>query len=592
MKPANHQRKGTSRRQFLRDAGLLGMTLVGASVLPGCGSPEVVSETPPAPEPGSTFTPTPAAQTPEVMTAELASKKWSFEIPPDPIPESEIANTFEADVIVVGAGISGMATVCSAAEHGARVILISASSKPVFRGGSFHSPWSKAMEAAGFKPYDVDRYFRRELSCASYNVDQDKWWKYYNHAPEAMNWLIDKMEAYGYRTTFEATNWDPDFGPMYVPVGSHGWHSTESSPVWSAPSLSAEAVSYVVTEEAKKAGVQLVFKMVAKQLVRENNNTGRVTAVIAQGEDGKYNKYVGKRGIVLATGDFSANREMMAKYCPWAIPLLSDVGDQGYDTTFKAGGLYKGDGHRMALWIGAAWQKAYPNAPMIQGNWAGSHQPYGAHRGLVVNKRGYRYGNEDVNAPLAAINQMHQPDMEAYCIWPQSYAEKVSPWYFFGMDATADPVPPAEVIARWEQSVEDGSMVKGDTVDEVIQQLGLPLEETKATIARYNELCHKGVDEDYHKKPEYMVPIEGSPIYGAKWNKPAFLTVCGGLRTNINMQVCDENDNPIPGLFNVGIMVGDFFANVYNFHVAGHNYGANCLTFGYLTGKALAEGTV
>ena len=71
-----------------------------------------------------------------------------------------------------------------------------------------------------------------------------------------------------------------------------------------------------------------------------------------------------------------------------------------------------------------------------------------------------------------------------------------------------------------------------------------------------------------------------------------FLTVCGGLRTNSNMQVCDENDQPIPGLFNVGIMVGDTYANIYNFLVAGHNYGMNCLTMGYLTGRAIAEGTV
>ena len=69
-------------------------------------------------------------------------------------------------------------------------------------------------------------------------------------------------------------------------------------------------------------------------------------------------------------------------------------------------------------------------------------------------------------------------------------------------------------------------------------------------------------------------------------------TETGQAHTNINMQVCDENDNPIPGLFAVGSMVGDYYANMYTFQIAGNNLGANCLTFGYLTGKALAEGTV
>lgn len=589
MTTQKNQQRGSTRRDFLRDAGLLGVTLASGGILAACGSPEVVSENPPA---STTPEPTPGAGVPDVMTADLASKKWSFEIPPDPIPESEIANTVEADVIIVGSGISGLVTANSAAEHGAKVVLISASSGPIYRGGSFHAPWSKAMEAAGLERYDVDRFFRREFSNASYRVDQDKWYKFYNNAETAINWLIDKMEAAGYRVGFEKGNWDPDFGPMETPVGSHGFYSSESSPVWSIPGLSAEAVAKRLEVTAKESGVQIIYKTVAKQLVRENNNTGRVTAVIAQGEDGKYTKYVGHKGIVLATGDFSADREMMAKYCPWAMPLLDDTGSQGYDTTFKFGGLYKGDGHKMALWVGAAWQKTVPNAPMIQGSWVAANQPYGSHRGLVVNKLGYRYANEDMNGPLSAIQQMRQPDMAAYCIWSHVYAEQGGPWYRFGMDVRDEPIPPEQVRQEWEQAVEDGTMVKGDTVEEVIQKLGLPLETTLATVRRYNELCRKGVDEDFHKRPELLVPIEEGPFYGAFMSGLTFLTVCGGLRTNANMQVCDENDNPIPGLYCVGIMVGDTYANIYNFLVAGHNYGMNCLTFGYLTGKAIAEGTV
>ena len=53
--------------------------------------------------------------------------------------------------------------------------------------------------------------------------------------------------------------------------------------------------------------------------------------------------------------------------------------------------------------------------------------------------------------------------------------------------------------------------------------------------------------------------------------------------------MCDKEDNPIPGLYNVGTMVGDMFATNYTFMVEGANYGANCITFGYLTGKHIAE---
>ena len=73
-------------------------------------------------------------------------------------------------------------------------------------------------------------------------------------------------------------------------------------------------------------------------------------------------------------------------------------------------------------------------------------------------------------------------------------------------------------------------------------------------------------------------------------NTCTFMTIMGGLRTSVDMEVCDENDQPIPGLFNVGCMVGDMYANQYNFAIPGNSYGLNCLTFGYLLGHDLAEG--
>ena len=84
----------------------------------------------------------------DVMTAD-SEKKWSFEIAPEPIPEEEIAEIFEADVIVVGAGTSGLCTAVSAQESGLNVILISASAAPVSRGGSNHAFGSRLMDEKG-----------------------------------------------------------------------------------------------------------------------------------------------------------------------------------------------------------------------------------------------------------------------------------------------------------------------------------------------------------------------------------------------------------------------------------------------------------
>ncbi len=119
-------------------------------------------------------------------------------------------------------------------------------------------------------------------------------------------------------------------------------------------------------------------------------------------------------------------------------------------------------------------------------------------------------------------------------------------------------------------------MVKGDTIEEVAEKLGLPVKETMETIERYNELCRAGKDTDFHKKPKYRQEIRKPPFYGGTAADRLFFSVLGGPRTNWKMQICNENDEPIPGLYCVGSMVG------------GQNYGA-CLTFGYLTGKRVSE---
>ena len=80
---------------------------------------------------------------------------YSFETAPEPIADEEIKESFDADVIVVGAGASGLITTLSALESGLNVICVTASNAPVSRGGSINACYSKAMEEAGLKKYDA-----------------------------------------------------------------------------------------------------------------------------------------------------------------------------------------------------------------------------------------------------------------------------------------------------------------------------------------------------------------------------------------------------------------------------------------------------
>lgn len=339
--------------------------------------------------------------------------------------------------------------------------------------------------------------------------------------------------------------------------------------------VSAEAMPYAMADEALQGSAELPSFMVAPDSISD---------------DDIVETYVGSKAIVMATGDFSKNLEMMERYCPWAMPLLTDTDTVNYDIGLVNGSLYHGDGHQMELWVGAGWQKNVPNAAMIGGLGVPTfcNQPLRGNSGLVINNHGQRFSNEDTIGALANRNALTQPSGEVFSIWGTNYAVDGGPWYTNGNQYGQEiPLTTDEVITKWDGWIDRG-WVKFDTVEEVVEALGLPLEETMATVNRYNELCEKGVDEDFHKLPQYMVGITEPPFYGAK-NAIRFLTVLGGCNTDEHMRVCTADDEVIPGLYNVGTMIGDFFANTYTFMMEGMNYGGCCGTLSYLTGKFIAE---
>ena len=517
-----------------------------------------------------------------------AVKTHSFETAPDPIPDSEITEVYEADLVVVGAGYSGLVTALSALEEGLETIVFAASDAPVYRGGSNHAAYSKVMEAAGIPRRDAGTFFKKELWRSGYNVNAKLWMRWWNNSEETTNWMIDLLAKHGIETILERGNTDPVDDVNTMEAGSHSFVNDELTVAGSGQGLAVDAIAEEILTYGNAA---IHYNTTAEQLVREDGGTGRVTAVVATDADGNHVKYVGRKAVVLATGDFSADGEMMEKYCPWAIPVMTGGSDyQLYDWQ-QFGGLYTGQGQKMGLWVGAAWQKTFPNCAMlmdIQYMDLSSNQPYGSHRGLMVNNRGERFVNEDVNAAELAMIQIHQPNMEMFSIWPDAWADFAQPFYPFTARYDDDPVPPEEVRKTWEAAVEAGTMAKADTVEELVELMGLPAEATLATIEEYNGYCEAGEDLEFHKDASYLCPLTEGPFYANHSQRPTFFTVLGGLRTNVNMQVCDADDEPIPGLYNVGSMAGDLFSGHYDFMIEGHCYGMG-LTLGYLTGKYIAH---
>lgn len=571
-------KKGINRRHFLQGAGVLAAGAVATGVgLGGC-SPQDADD--------NAQSATDWSQ--EGLTSTTVDQKWAFEIAPDPIQENEIVETVEADIIVIGAGVAGLVCATSAAENGADVTLISASATPLARGGTVHAFKSRVLDNLGLgDSYEgiIGDYFKKEMIAASWDLDQRIWYKYYNNSEEAMNWLLDKMEAADYECIIENFIPSSTAGVNTTIVGGHSFMGGEVV----TPGMGGPLVVEVLEKDALAAGVEFSYKTIAKQLVRENDNTGRVSAIIAQMEDGSYKKYVGTKAIVLATGDFSGDREMVAKYCPEVLPLLAEKETDAapnYDALFEFGGLMPGDGHKMGLWVGAAWQKVSACAPMVfTGGPTATATPVD---GLLMDASGSRIGNEDLANTYLARQLRRVPGEALYGVWG-SNAAIPDKWVVAGPYGSGA-LSPEDVLSAWDKAVEGSQIVKGSTIEEVISQLELPSDATLATVKRYTELAKEGADLDFYKRPELFLPIEEGPFYGMKYEGQDLLTIMGGLHTNANMQVCDDEDAPIEGLYNLGTMVGDVYGNLYTLLTPGFNLGGMCLTFGYLTGRALARG--
>lgn len=247
--------------------------------------------------------------------------------------------------------------------------------------------------------------------------------------------------------------------------------------------------------------------------------------------------------------------------------------------------------HKAALWAGAAWQKTVPNCAMIGTFSVGATvNRYQNFWGLLLDRNGERFMNEYESRALGPIAQSMQDGSVTYAIWDTGWYDHFEWFDIKHAEQTKVARTRDEVIAEWDKKVEDGTAVKADSIEELVEAAGLP-ETAVQSIERYNELCKKGLDEDFYKDPDMLIPIETPPFYCETndYSQVRFYTVLGGLRTNKYCQVCDERDDPLPGLYNVGSMVGDLFAGVYTFMMQGGNYGVACLTLGYLTGKHIAE---
>ena len=139
-----------------------------------------------------------------------------------------------------------------------------------------------------------------------------------------------------------------------------------------------------------------------------------------------------------------------------------------------------------------------------------------------------------------------------------------------------------------DKAIADGSMIKADTLDELMDKLGLPKEKALLEIARYNEMCAQKRDLDFSKQPKRLFPVLKPPFYATKF-LPAVMIVClGGLESDQYCRCYDADGNVIKGLYAAGNVQGDRFSGEYPLTVPGLSH-SMALTLGRLAGRYASE---
>jgi fumarate reductase flavoprotein subunit len=494
----------------------------------------------------------------EVSKEMQAPAPW--EVPPPPIPAEQIKEVRTADVLIVGAGIAGMCAAVSAAQAGAKTMLLEKGPTYMAHGAYNGAVGSKLQKKLGVE-IDKEELIAQLMRWAGEKADRRLVRLWADKSGEAMDWLLDMAEAAGQT----AVRVDTDI------LSSKDEFYREYPTAHIFPGMQAGLMK-LLQNNAKTHGVDIRYETPAARLVREEK--GRVSGVIAEASKDKYTLFKANKGVVLCTGGYSHNPEMVAKYCPWAL---------GIDNWYRPP-LETGDGHKMGLWIGAAMDRI-PHCTMIHPGFNPAGFPLNVMVPLMavpflnVNIFGERFMNEDVPMPYLSNAQFNQPKQVYWQVWDEKWPEDASR---MGRTLGRLREKPEQAAGAIEKAVAIGAVLKMSSLEQLAQKMGVPYKAFKATVDRYNELARMGKDLDFGKIPGRLSTIEKPPFYAVK-RQPQILVTLSGLKVNTRLEVLDPDWKVIPGLYAAGNVSGGFFAECYPFMAAGLSHG-RALTFGRLAG--------
>ena len=519
----------------------------------------------------------------ETNTEESGPADWLGEAPE--IDEADIAETWDTDFLIVGAGNGGLAAGAYAAKKGYNFRVIEKGTTWArVRGwyGAINTP--EIIEAEGAAT-DRGDLLREAKKFSSGKADLSLWNTYFDESKDMHAFVQGCFEEYFpdavcALTTGDEARW-PDEDPMhfYFPVEEHFWTAAEGRP-------DRNEMFVNVIRDYGKVEVDWETPMVKL----EKDDAGKVTGVIAQNKDGQYIRINAAKGVLLACGGYPYNSDMMEQLDPMGTAVTT------YNNAWP---LDTGDGIKAACWIGADMQKE--PAPMLfdrgivapgvdagytvtstgdkifpatEGQFNVATQPF-----LKVNRKGERFACESGTYDQMSYAAYGQPGHVYATIFDANMPDDVQRFHTIGCSAQTRANPQAQ-LDRFEEQIEKGNAFKADTIEELADKLGFEGEAKETflkTVEHYNELYDAGEDSDFGKPAYRLSSLRTAPFYGF-WLGACLLTTEQGILCDNKARVKSADGGIIENLYVCGDNAGGFFYNNYPCLMAGVAMGRN-MTF-------------
>ncbi len=427
----------------------------------------------------------------------------------------------EVDVLVVGLGAAGAAATLEAARSGAQTLVVERASggggTSAMSGGVIYlGGGTPIQKACGFDD-SPDEMFKYLMACVGEGPDEEKIRSYCDDSVAHFHWIAEQGVPFK-ESFYYGTSGEPPTDDGLVWSGNERVHPFNEIAV-PAPRghlpRGEDAVGHLLMRTLvaaiDRSTAEVEYDSQCTSLVADADGSVMGAILRSFGEERSVRV---RKGVILTTGGFINDREMIRKHCPRIAACNMRVGSEGDN----------GSGVRLGVSVGA--NTIHMDAASIS---LPVTEPWGLKRGILVNARGQRFINEDAYYGRLGEHALFHNDGRAWLIVDDTIFEQ--------------PTYPRELVGV------------GETPAELSAELGLPPGSLESTLELYNEHAAQGRDPLFHKLPEYVTPL-AMPPFGAfdctTDNSLYAAFTLGGLEIDSDGRVLNARGGAIPGLYGAG----------------------------------------